>query len=82
MPNNLFNKFGNIGNRVGGSGNILSHILDIMLQNGKINQKQYADLQQYKNNPEAVVNYLINNGRGNEISQAQQLANQLNNFGK
>ena len=53
MPNPLFNRFGNMNQNSGG--NILhqlaqikknpSAILDILLQNGKINQQQYNDLQ-------------------------------------
>lgn len=87
MPNSLFNRFGNqnkIGNNTGG---ILSqliqirknpgYILDILLQNRKITQQQYDDLQTYRNNPEAIGKYLINNGKGNEIRQAEQLANTI-----
>ncbi len=94
MPNPLFNRFGNImnnkpNNYSKGSGNILSQIaqlkkdpgciLDIMLQNGKINQQQYNELQLYRNNPEMIVKYLMNNGKANEINQAENAINQINN---
>lgn len=92
MPNNLFNRFGNMGlnqNYANTGNNIKSQlaqlrrnpgaILDILFQNGKINQQQYFDLQQYKNNPEMIGRYLINNGKANEINQAQQDANQIGN---
>lgn len=55
-------------------------ILDILLQNQKINQQQYNELQPYKNNPVLIGQYLINNGRSNEINMAQQEANEK--FGK
>lgn len=92
MPNNLFNRFGNMNsnqNYANTSNNIISQlaqlrrnpsaILDILFQNGKINQQQYSDLQQYKNNPEMIGRYLINNGKASEISQAQQVASQIGN---
>lgn len=91
MANPLFNRFGNqnnqqyYGQRNQGN-NIISQlamlkknpgaILDILIQNGKINQQQYNDLQQYKNNPEMIGKYLINSGKANEINQAEQTANQ------
>ena len=88
MPNNLFNRFGNMQRNTNGD-NILAQlarikqdpgsILDIMLQHGKINQQQYNELQQYRNNPEMIGRYLINNGRANEINQAQQIINQSGN---
>ena len=88
MPNDLFNRYGNMNN-YNGATNIFSQlamlrknpamILDILLQNGKINQQQYNDLQQFKNNPEMIGKYLINNGMRNEINHAQQVANQITN---
>lgn len=53
-----------------------SGILDILMQNKKIDQQQYNDLQQYKNNPQQIANYLIQHGNANQINQAQQLAGQ------
>lgn len=92
MPNPLFNKFGNMYNypRQQNVGNNLmtqlmmlknnpSVILDIMLQNGKINQYQYNDLKQYANNPEMIVRYLASNGKNAELSHAEQIANQIRN---
>lgn len=93
MPNPLFNRFGNMmsnsNNQVKPSGNIISQIakvkkdpgfvLDIMLQNGKINYQQYNELQPYRNNLEMIVKYLINNGKANEINQAENAINQINN---
>ena len=89
MANSLFQKFGSmVSNHSSASktnGNILSQyamlknnpgsILDILLQNGKINQRQYYELQQFKNNPEAIGKYLINSGYGQEITQAEKIAN-------
>lgn len=90
MANSLFNRFGGyIPNRQAqnNSGNILNQfaqvsrnpgiILDIMLNNGKINQQQYNDLQQFRNNPEMICKYLVNNGRANEINYAQQIASNM-----
>ena len=84
MPNPLYNKFG--GNRQ--PNNILSQliqvqknpaaILDILLQNGKINQQQYNDMKPFGNNPEQIVNYLVQHGNSNQINQATQMANQIN----
>ncbi len=88
MSTPLFMKYGNqnnYGNNIAGV--ILSqlaqvknnpgYVLDILLQNKKINQQQYNELQPYKNNPEAIGRYLINNGKGNEIHRAEQLANTI-----
>ena len=84
MPNNLFNRFGNTPRQ---NNNIFaqlaqikkdpSAILDILLQNGKITQSQYYELQPYKNNPEAIGKYLINTGKGSEINQAEQMVKGL-----
>lgn len=88
MSNNLFQKFGNMVSSHqtmnNTSVNILSQlamlknnpggILDILLQSGKINQLQYNQLQPYRNNPEAIVNYLINNGMGAGIKMAENEA--------
>lgn len=52
-------------------------ILDIMLQNGKITQQEYQEMQPYKNNPQQLVQYLTK-GHASEINQAQQQANNLN----
>ena len=89
MSNPYFNRFGGntqYNNRGSQNENILSQfarlknnpgeILDIMLRNGKINQQQYNDLQLYRDNPEAIGKYLINNGMGGDINRAQQVANQ------
>lgn len=54
-------------------------ILDIMLQNGKISQQQYQEMQPIRNNLPAIGQYLINHGYANEISQAQQQINNINN---
>ena len=76
MPNPLFNKFGtnNISSQIMQIKNNPGTILDILFQKGKITQQQYNDLQPYKNDPEAIVKYLINNGKSYEINQAEQLA--------
>lgn len=58
-------------------------ILDILAQKGKINQQQYNELQQYRNNPQFIAQYLMNNNQGyaNQINQIiQQLNQQGNNF--
>ena len=87
MPNSLFNRFGNMGKQRAPQNNLVSQlmslrnnpggILDILLQSGKINQQQYTELQPYKNNPEAIGRYLINCGKGVEISNAEQTANMM-----
>lgn len=86
MANPLFNM---LGGRINNSpvGNILNQymqlkqdpgkILDLLFQNGKINMQQYNDLQPYRNNPQAIVNYLSMNGNANQINNAENLANQL-----
>lgn len=63
----------NVGNNQNNQSNILSQlaklknnpgeILDILLQNGKINQQQYNELLPYKNRPELIGQYLLNNGK-------------------
>lgn len=85
MPNPLFNKFGNQNQYGSNKNNIFTqlayiknnpgYILDILLQNGKINQKQYNELQPYKNNPEAIGKYLMNSGDGNELRQIERAMN-------
>ena len=87
MANPLFNMFGNSGRNNINRQNISNQykqllnnpgqILDILLQNGKINRQQYNDLQVYRNNPEQIVRYLVNNGNATQINQSQQIANQL-----
>lgn len=85
MANHLYNTYGrNSASNVSQS-NIINQfeqlqknpgkILDILLQNGKINRQQYNDLQIYRNDPKSIVQYLINNGNTTQINQAQQLAN-------
>lgn len=86
MANPLFNM---LGGRINNSpvGNIMNQymqlkqdpgkILDLLFQNGKINMQQYNDLQPYRNNPQAIVNYLSMNGNANQINNAENLANQL-----
>ena len=89
MGTPLFNKYGNINNQQPqnfGGNNILAQfamvkknpgiVLDILLRNQKINQQQYNDLQQYKNDPEMIARYLMNNGKASEIRQAEQMMNQ------
>ena len=84
MPNNLYNRYGN-GNTYKNSGediktqlmrlkNNPGWILDILLQRDKITQQQYNDLQKYRNDPQSIVQYLINNGKASQINQAEQLA--------
>lgn len=85
MANPLFNRFGG-GNNVQPQNNIISQflrlqknpgeILDVLLQSGKINQQQYNELQPYKNNPEMIGKYLMDNGNSNSINQIQQMLNQ------
>ena len=50
-------------------------ILDILLQNGKINNQQYNELQPIRNDPQQIVNYLVQHGNASQINQAQQIAN-------
>ena len=54
-------------------------ILDILLHNGKITQQQYNELQPIKNNPQQIVNYLVQHGNAGQINQAQQTANNVIN---
>lgn len=90
LGNGIGNRNVNQNYQRNNSGNIISQlaqvkkdpgaILDILLMNGKIDQAQYNDLQQYRNNPEMIGQYLINHGKANEIGYAEQQANhQLNN---
>ena len=70
---NVNNVGNNVNNNQNNQLNILSQlaklknnpgeILDILLQNGKINQQQYDELLPYKNRPELIGQYLINNGK-------------------
>ena len=53
-------------------------ILDILAQNGKITQQQYNELQPYRNNPQAIYNYLFNHGNADQLNQAQQQASMFN----
>lgn len=87
MSNPIFNMFGNqnVQHSNNKNNNILfqlaqlkrnpAMILDILFQNGKINQKQYEELKPYSNNPEAIGKYLMNNGKWGEIEQAKNIAN-------
>lgn len=86
MANPLFTM---LGGRINNSpvGNIMNQymqlkqdpgkILDILFQRQKINMQQYNDLQPYRNNPQAIANYLSMNGNANQINNAENLANQL-----
>ena len=90
MPIPLFNRFGNTtGNPVNNQSkrqtNLLvqiarlnrdpGFILEIMLQNEKINQQQYNELWPYRNNPQMIYNYLLRNGKADEINQAESMIN-------
>lgn len=85
MPNNLFQRFGNPKPQNINNNNIISQmmmlrndpgsILDILFRNNKISQQQYNELQQYRNNPEAIVRYLLNSNHAGEVQQAIQTAN-------
>lgn len=90
MANFLFQRYGNNQQRniqQRNNQNIISQlmslrnnpggILDILFQSGKINQQQYNELQPYKNDPETIGRYLINNGWSDQIKQSEQVANQL-----
>ena len=94
MPNPLFNRFGNMRNSTyynqnNSNNNLLNQflqlknnpgmILDILFQNGKISQAQYNDLYPYRNSPESIYRYLVNNGNGNEINQIENYAKQMCN---
>ena len=68
---------GNLAYQVAMLKNNPGYILDILLQNRKINQVQYNELQPYKNDPEAIGRYLINSGKQGEINQAEQTANNM-----
>ena len=70
---NILNQYRQVQNDPG-------KILDILLNNGKINQQQYNDLQQYRNDPKSIAQYLINTGNASQINQAQQLVNQSLNY--
>lgn len=89
---NVNNVGNNVNNNQNNQSNILSQlaklknnpgaILDILLQNGKINQQQYNELLPYKNRPELIGQYLINNGKSNEIHRVQSMIsgeNPMNN---
>lgn len=92
MANPLFNRFGNTQPRGNGNGllNILNQykqiqndpgkILDVLLNNGKINQQQYDELQPMRNNPQQIVNYLSQHGNASQINQASQMISQMNNL--
>lgn len=54
-------------------------ILDILLQNEKINNQQYMELQPYRNNPAMIVNYLMNHGYADQINA---MANRMNGNGE
>ena len=85
--NNMFGASQRPPQNNGGLANILAQfrqvqqnpgaILDIMLQNGKISQQEYQQMQPYKDNPQQLVQYLTRNHSA-EINQAQQQANGLN----
>lgn len=91
MASQLFNKYKNLGQGFMPSQNKMNiltqlaqvqknpgYIIDILLQSGKINQQQYQELQQYKNNPQAIAEYLMNHGNADAINQAKQQANNFN----
>lgn len=67
---NILNQYAQIKNDPG-------KIIDILVQNGKINQQQYNELQPMRNNPQQIVNYLFQHGNANQINQAQQIAAQF-----
>lgn len=82
MPSDLFKRFGGsqrFHSPTQNTPNIFAQlvqikqdpgkILDILLQNGKINQIEYNELQPYKNNPEAIARYLMNAGNSSELQQ-------------
>lgn len=69
--NNILTQFMMVKNNPGA-------VLDIMLRNGKINQQQYNDLQQYRDDPLMMVRYLANNGKSAELNYAEQIGNQMN----
>lgn len=84
MANPLYNKFGggysqpmnnmnNILNQFRQIRNDPGKILDILYQNGKINQQQYNELQPIRNNPQKIVEYLSRNGNSGEINQISQM---------
>ena len=87
MANHLFNRFGapqpqNNGlvgllTQYGQLQNNPGYILDILLNNGKINQMQYNELQKYKNNPVQIAQYLINNGNAQGLRNAENLINNM-----
>ena len=84
----MFNNLSNNMNNLDSGSNIMNQlkqcqqdkgaILDILLQNGKINQQEYNDLQQYKNNPQQIVQYLAGRNQiyANQINQIVQGLNQ------
>lgn len=91
MNGSLFDQFKNISSPMqqNAQPNILAQymqlqnnpggIIDILLQNGKINQAQYNDLQKYKNNPQMICAYLMNNGNNGQLNQ---IISGLNNMKK
>lgn len=76
MFNNLSNGYGNnvstIMSQVRQCQQNPNAILDILAQNGKINQQQYQELQQYNGNAQQIANYLMNHGCANQINQIMQ----------
>ena len=93
MANSIYNKYRNISQNIprppqNNIMNLISqlrqvqqnhgHILDILLESGKINQQQYQELQPYKDNPQQIYNYLCNCGNTNELNKAIQQARGLN----
>lgn len=87
MANHLFNRFGAPQPQNNGLVGLLTqyrqlqnnpgYILDILLNNGKINQMQYNELQKYKNNPVQIAQYLINNGNAQGLRNAENLINNM-----
>lgn len=87
MPNPLYNMYNNMINHAAPSGaNIIQQlmmikngqtsILDILAQQGKINQQQYNQLQPYKNNPQQIFNILYNSGYASQLNVAEGQAKQ------
>ena len=79
----LYNKYGNNNSRPANIYMQLAkvqkdpgYILDILLQNNKITQQQYDELQPVKNNPQQIFNYLHQHGNANQLNQAAQMMKQ------
>lgn len=91
MSNPLFSRFGNNHNATNTNNGLLNilnqykqiqndpgKILDVLLNNGKITQQQYSDLQPIRSDPRQIVEYLSQHGNADQINRVAQLLKQFN----